>query len=84
MRPAPGSSQYPAIGPWTVAYIAMRALGDRDAFPPGDVAIRRALERLGGDSRSGPLAALALLRRHASVAQPRQLRYVPAPCAPSR
>jgi AraC family transcriptional regulator of adaptative response / DNA-3-methyladenine glycosylase II len=38
----------PGVGPWTVAYIAMRALGDRDAFPPGDVAIRRALERLGG------------------------------------
>ena len=40
----------PGIGPWTVSYIAMRALGDRDAFPPGDVAIRRALERLGGDA----------------------------------
>jgi AraC family transcriptional regulator, regulatory protein of adaptative response / DNA-3-methyladenine glycosylase II len=39
----------PGVGPWTVAYIAMRALGDRDAFPPGDVAVRRALEALGGD-----------------------------------
>jgi len=39
----------PGIGPWTVSYIAMRALGDRDAFLPGDVAVRRALERLGGD-----------------------------------
>jgi AraC family transcriptional regulator, regulatory protein of adaptative response / DNA-3-methyladenine glycosylase II len=39
----------PGIGPWTAAYIAMRALGDRDAFLPGDVAIRRALERLGGE-----------------------------------
>jgi len=37
----------PGIGPWTVSYIAMRALGDRDRFPPGDVAVRRALERLG-------------------------------------
>ena len=36
----------PGIGPWTVSYIAMRALGDRDAFPRGDVALRRALERL--------------------------------------
>ena len=27
----------PGIGPWTVSYIAMRALGDRDAFLPGDV-----------------------------------------------
>jgi AraC family transcriptional regulator of adaptative response / DNA-3-methyladenine glycosylase II len=37
----------PGIGPWTVSYIAMRALGDRDALPHGDVALRRALERLG-------------------------------------
>ena len=36
----------PGIGPWTVSYIAMRALGDRDAFPLGDVALRRALEKL--------------------------------------
>jgi len=36
----------PGIGPWTVSYIAMRALGDRDEFPRGDVALRRALERL--------------------------------------
>jgi AraC family transcriptional regulator of adaptative response / DNA-3-methyladenine glycosylase II len=36
----------PGIGPWTVSYIAMRALGDHDAFPRGDVALRRALERL--------------------------------------
>jgi AraC family transcriptional regulator, regulatory protein of adaptative response / DNA-3-methyladenine glycosylase II len=40
----------PGVGPWTVSYIAMRALGDRDVFPPGDVAVRRALEVLGGDS----------------------------------
>jgi AraC family transcriptional regulator of adaptative response / DNA-3-methyladenine glycosylase II len=39
----------PGIGPWTVSYIAMRALGDRDVFLPGDVAVRRALERLGGE-----------------------------------
>jgi AraC family transcriptional regulator, regulatory protein of adaptative response / DNA-3-methyladenine glycosylase II len=39
----------PGVGPWTVSYIGMRALGDRDAFLPGDVAVRRALERLGGE-----------------------------------
>ena len=39
----------PGIGPWTVSYISMRALGDRDASLPGDVAVRRALERLGGE-----------------------------------
>jgi AraC family transcriptional regulator of adaptative response / DNA-3-methyladenine glycosylase II len=31
------------IGPWTAHYIAMRALGWRDAFPPGDVAVLRAM-----------------------------------------
>jgi AraC family transcriptional regulator of adaptative response / DNA-3-methyladenine glycosylase II len=37
----------PGIGPWTVAYIEMRALGNRDAFLPSDLGVRRALERLG-------------------------------------
>jgi len=36
----------PGVGPWTVSYIAMRALGDRDAFPRGDVALVRALKGL--------------------------------------
>ena len=35
------------IGPWTVSYVRMRALGDPDAFLPGDLALRRALERFG-------------------------------------
>src|SRR5581483_4786274 len=39
----------PGIGPWTVAYILMRAVGDPDAFPASDLGLRRALERLGGD-----------------------------------
>ena len=35
------------IGPWTISYIRMRALGDPDAFLPGDLGLRRALERAG-------------------------------------
>ena len=31
------------IGPWTAQYIAMRALRWPDAFPPGDVALHKAL-----------------------------------------
>ena len=44
----------PGIGPWTVAYIRMRALGDPDAFLPSDLGVRRALEARGlpGDPRS--------------------------------
>ena len=41
----------PGIGPWTVAYIAMRALGDADAFMPTDLGVRHGLERLGHDGR---------------------------------
>jgi AraC family transcriptional regulator of adaptative response / DNA-3-methyladenine glycosylase II len=39
----------PGIGPWTVSYIAMRALRDPDAFMPTDLGVRRGLERLGQD-----------------------------------
>lgn len=47
------------IGPWTAAYVRMRALGDPDVFMPSDLGVRHALERLGqpGDVRSA--AALA-------------------------
>ncbi|SEB43129.1 DNA-3-methyladenine glycosylase II [Paramicrobacterium humi] len=33
----------PGIGPWTADYLAVRAVGDRDAFPVGDLVLRRAL-----------------------------------------
>ncbi|GEL94668.1 DNA-3-methyladenine glycosylase family protein [Cellulomonas composti] len=33
----------PGIGPWTVEYLALRVLADRDAFPTGDLVLRRAL-----------------------------------------
>lgn len=33
----------PGIGPWTADYLAVRAGGDRDAFVPGDLVLRRAL-----------------------------------------
>jgi len=39
----------PGIGPWTADYIAMRGLGDHDAFPGADLWIRRALERFNGE-----------------------------------
>ncbi len=31
------------IGPWTASYIGMRALGDPDAFPSGDLVLRQAM-----------------------------------------
>ncbi|MBN8608825.1 MAG: DNA-3-methyladenine glycosylase 2 family protein [Caulobacterales bacterium] len=35
------------IGPWTIEYIAMRALGDPDAYPATDIALINALGRRG-------------------------------------
>jgi AraC family transcriptional regulator of adaptative response / DNA-3-methyladenine glycosylase II len=40
------------VGPWTAAYIAMRGLRDPDAFPSGDLGLRRSFEQAGG--RGGP------------------------------
>jgi AraC family transcriptional regulator, regulatory protein of adaptative response / DNA-3-methyladenine glycosylase II len=42
----------PGIGPWTVEYVAMRALRDPDAFPASDLVLRNAL---GGISASEAL-----------------------------
>lgn len=36
-------SEIPGVGKWTAQYIAMRALGEPDAFPAGDIALLRAL-----------------------------------------
>lgn len=33
----------PGIGPWTANYVAMRACGERDAFPASDLALRHEL-----------------------------------------
>jgi len=35
----------PGVGPWTAHYIALRALGEPDAFPTGDLGLLRAWER---------------------------------------
>jgi AraC family transcriptional regulator of adaptative response / DNA-3-methyladenine glycosylase II len=49
------------IGAWTASYIAMRALGDPDAFLPTDLGVRRALVRL--DQPGDPPSAVALAER---------------------
>jgi AraC family transcriptional regulator of adaptative response / DNA-3-methyladenine glycosylase II len=48
----------PGIGPWTAGYVAMRGLGDPDAFLPSDLGVKRALESLGRPG--GPTSALSL------------------------
>lgn len=46
------------IGPWTTAYLSMRALGDPDVFLATDLGVLKGLERLGVAGRD-PKAALA-------------------------
>ena len=48
-------SKIPGIGPWTRQVIAMRALGDPDAFPESDLGVRHAAERLGFPSTPAAL-----------------------------
>jgi len=47
------------IGAWTASYIAMRALGDPDAFLATDLGVRHAVARLGGDNSPRAIAAAA-------------------------
>lgn len=51
--------QVKGIGPWTTAYIAMRALGDPDVFLPTDLGVLRGLANLGGPTQPKAAAALA-------------------------
>jgi AraC family transcriptional regulator, regulatory protein of adaptative response / DNA-3-methyladenine glycosylase II len=48
----------PGVGPWTAHYVAMRALAEPDAFPAGDLGLRKAL-----DEGEGPPSQAALERR---------------------
>ncbi|WP_031042161.1 AlkA N-terminal domain-containing protein [Streptomyces sp. NRRL F-5650] len=49
----------PGFGPWTADVIAMRALGDPDAFLPTDLGVRRAAAGLGLPSTPAALTARA-------------------------
>jgi AraC family transcriptional regulator of adaptative response / DNA-3-methyladenine glycosylase II len=49
----------PGVGPWTVEYVAMRALKDPDAFLASDLGVRRALVALGRDGHPRAAGAAA-------------------------
>jgi AraC family transcriptional regulator of adaptative response / DNA-3-methyladenine glycosylase II len=49
----------PGVGPWTVAYVAMRALRDPDAFPATDLGVRRGFEALGLEASPAAIDARA-------------------------
>ena len=78
----------PGIGPWTADYLAVRALGDRDAFTPGDLVLRRALGGVSAKDAAAralawsPYRAYALAHLWASdplVAGPSAPAPAPAP-----
>ncbi|KOU10826.1 MULTISPECIES: DNA-3-methyladenine glycosylase 2 family protein [Streptomyces] len=52
-------SALPGFGPWTTEVIAMRALGDPDAFLPSDLGVRRAAQGLGLPSTPSALTERA-------------------------
>jgi AraC family transcriptional regulator, regulatory protein of adaptative response / DNA-3-methyladenine glycosylase II len=54
-------ARLPGFGPWTIETIAMRALGDPDAFVAADLGVRRAAGDLGL-----PVSAPGLIRRAAA------------------
>jgi AraC family transcriptional regulator of adaptative response / DNA-3-methyladenine glycosylase II len=67
-----GLASIAGIGPWTIEYVALRGLGDPDAFPAGDSAIRGALAMTSGvEARAEhwrpwrAYAATRLWRKHA-------------------
>jgi AraC family transcriptional regulator of adaptative response / DNA-3-methyladenine glycosylase II len=51
--------ELPGIGPWTREVIAMRSLGDPDAFPATDLGVRRGAEALGLPAADRSLLARA-------------------------
>lgn len=50
-------AELPGFGPWTVEVIAMRALGDPDAFIPTDLGVRTAARELGLPATPAALTA---------------------------
>ncbi len=55
----------PGIGPWTAEYVALRALGEPDAFPASDLGLRRALT-----DGSGEIPSEASLAQRAEAWRP--------------
>jgi AraC family transcriptional regulator of adaptative response / DNA-3-methyladenine glycosylase II len=53
--------QLPGVGPWTAAYVALRALREPDAFPVTDLGLRRAFAQL-AESSPQPASASTLAR----------------------
>lgn len=57
----------PGVGPWTLGVVALRCLRDPDAWPPVDLALRRAGQRLGVDDVDRRSAGWAPWRAYAAT-----------------
>lgn len=57
MRARRQLAELPGIGAWTVEVVAMRALGDPDAFPATDMGVRKGAAQLGLPSAPAALVA---------------------------
>ena len=83
--------EVPGIGPWTAQYIAMRALRQADAFPSGDLVLRRVAGSLTAralDARSArwrpwrAYAVMLLWQRAGATSKP--VKKTPKAAAPPR
>lgn len=57
----------PGIGPWTVSYLAIRAMSDADAFPASDAVLRRALGGVSARAAEVRAAGWSPYRSYASM-----------------
>jgi len=69
------------IGPWSAAYLALRQVGERDAFPLGDVGLIKALRVLEGHDADLPRRSLAWIPLRAYAAQHLWASLSPGPSA---
>jgi AraC family transcriptional regulator, regulatory protein of adaptative response / DNA-3-methyladenine glycosylase II len=68
-----GLHAIPGIGPWTVEYVAMRALSDPDAWPATDLVLKRRSLELGLDPEAAmfkPWRAYAAMQLWQPIGQP--------------
>ncbi len=60
-------TEIPGIGKWTAQYVAMRAFGERDAFPSGDLGLLRALRLQSSRELEGRAEAWRPWRAYAAM-----------------
>lgn len=67
------------IGPWTIEIVAMRGLGDPDAYPAGDLGVRKALARLPGAAPETWKPWRSYATQHLWAALDHEINRLPAP-----